>query len=605
MKKGKSRYTNIMAICVFISIIVHSFAVFSLHKHLLAFSLVTKYFSLNKENKKNNVIHKLKEEDILVFTFDKEINIDNADTENKDMLSPQIEKYEDKTFSYNLQEQEIFYHLTSNYFCAPSFNQNAEELIRQEMTAISSSYSLKKEDHSSIFMDNIKAINPEVKKKIVEEKQDYKKHDHSPEKDRLCNYSATESMNFENREKNVLLTKPYVTFDADSKDHKKAISDYLLKLTHSKEELKDGGVISTPFLPFFPHIPSLNELNTITCGDDFDVDIQYIPREDKLGYVFALTLIPREDREFKKIKQNFYYLIDKSNSIQSMRYTSARQAVISSIGAMNKSDTFNISTFDNKLAILFKNNNYPSHANVTMAKNFLLSQKMGTFFISKNFSLPFNEMLGNSIDDEQINNIVLISNGEDWDKQKNCKFISDWSSINNRRQSLYILALEGDKNLPIMELFASKNDGQLLVSHTVKGMRKNLVRLVKGLNNPVAKNVSVTTYDDNNTYIELYPSGKKQSHLYYDQPYVIMGTVKSLDDFVVFIQGKNTEKWFNIKKEISFSQARKGGSALAEKWAQYRANTLYDGYLIDGEVDRLRHAEDILVPHNLTPAFAE
>ncbi len=134
-------------------------------------------------------------------------------------------------------------------------------------------------------------------------------------------------------------------------------------------------------------------------------------------------------------------------------------------------------------------------------------------------------------------------------------------------------------------------------------MRKNLVRLIKGLKYPVAKNISVSIYEKNLSEVVLYPSKKKQTHLYYDQPHVVMGTVKSLDDFVIFIQGKNPEKWFNIKKEISFSDARKGDSALTEKWAQYRAGKCYDSYLQDGETDHLRQAEEILLPHQLTPAF--
>jgi hypothetical protein len=175
--------------------------------------------------------------------------------------------------------------------------------------------------------------------------------------------------------------------------------------------------------------------------------------------------------------------------------------------------------------------------------------------------------------------------------------------LNSYKQSLYILALESDKNLPILELFAAKNNGQLIVSHSVKSIRKNLLRLVKSLNYPVAKNVSISTYEKNEKDISFFSQKNKQTHLYYDQPYVLMGTAKSLEDFVIFIQGKNPDTWFNIKKQISFENARKGADALLDKWAQYRADQYYDSYLKDGDVQSLRLAEEILLPRDLTPAF--
>jgi len=60
-----------------------------------------------------------------------------------------------------------------------------------------------------------------------------------------------------------------------------------------------------------PNLPSLNQLDTISCGEDFDIDLIFAPCDDDIGYIFALTLIPKPDLDLEKIKQNFIFLIDR------------------------------------------------------------------------------------------------------------------------------------------------------------------------------------------------------------------------------------------------------------------------------------------------------
>lgn len=610
----KDKYQKTMMLCVFVSVFLHFSAILSLHKHLLAFSLVGKYAPLNKEERRSEIIDRLSEEETLIITFDnsliKEADITTSSkklipAESSTFFLPQSLKKtvltEEKipfdknylsTVSLPLLGQEK--ELIKNYKPKPSHMEMEKKL---SFCKAERPLNIKKSS-----MNNLIKTLKEKTEKIINSPEEVsfltKKHESFFENPLL----KVVPFRIENRDKGEFKGCS-LSYLSNDKEHKAIVSTYLKKIAFKNQKIDSDENKAPPFLPFLPNIPSLKDLNTISCGGDFAIDLEYIPRDDDKGYVFALTLIPKADREFERIKQNFYFLIDKSNSIQNKRYTSARQAVVSSICAMNKSDNFDVYTFDNKIDRLFEKAKLPTHEYLTATKKFLLSQKLGTFFSSKNWVLPLGEMLNNPIKEDQINNIILISNGDELEKQKNCRVINKWSIANKGIQSLYVFALAGDKNLPILEFFASKNNGKLVTCQTVKAMRRNLVRLVRDLHYPVAKNVTISIYEKNKSGVFLYPPINKQTHLYYDQPYVIMGTAKSLDDFVIFIQGKNPKSWFNIKKEISFAGARKGGDYLSEKWAQVRANKYYDYYLNDGEVENLKRAEKILSPHKITPAF--
>lgn len=478
-----------------------------------------------------------------------------------------------------------------------------EPYIKPEISKIDSGLKIQKKDNEVFIIGELKANLAKVASKKASPKVAYT----------IYSNFSTEKTNEKEpvisgiRSQEERFSLPFNVFEVNNAEHKKVVADYLrnahLRRMQDKSLESESLSKKAPFLPFIPHIPSLSDLNTISCGNDFEIDLEYVEREDDQGYIFALTLIPKVERQFERINQNFYFLLDKSNSIQNTRYTSSRQALVSALNSLNKKDTFNICAFDSKMEMLYSKNKNPTHEYISTAKNFLLAKKIAPFFSSKSLALPFKEMLDNRLDKDEINNIVLISNGEDFDKQKNFLLVNQWTELNKNQQSLYILALESDKNLPILEIFAKKNNGQLVIAHSEKSIRRNLVRLVKSLNYPVAKNILVSVYEKDEPDVTFFSQKNKQTHLYYDQPYVLLGTTKSLDDFVIFIQGKNPDTYFNIKKKISFENAKRGEKSLLEKWAQYRANLCYEKYMKDGDVKNLKLAEEILSPYDLTPAF--
>ncbi len=48
-----------------------------------------------------------------------------------------------------------------------------------------------------------------------------------------------------------------------------------------------------------------------------------------------------------------------------------------------------------------------------------------------------------------------------------------------------------------------------------------------------------------------------------------MGSTDTLDDFIVFIQGRLRNQWLNVKKTLSFVNAKKGTHSLKTAFNQY------------------------------------
>ena len=81
-----------------------------------------------------------------------------------------------------------------------------------------------------------------------------------------------------------------------------------------------------------------------------------------------------------------------------------------------------------------------------------------------------------------------------------------------------------------------------------------------------------------------------------------MGRTNSLDDFILFVQGRLNGEWLHIKKTISFLNGKKGNSSLKAQWALQKAYELYGLFLIEGDPKYIAEARSLLEPHDLQVA---
>lgn len=420
-------------------------------------------------------------------------------------------------------------------------------------------------------------------------------------KEGLYSKNSSPSLENDNSKEEMLTLKP-LPLTAAPTFVKKAVNSNL-EFKGTAKNTEDEGAASPLKKPKVSldrfSLPSLNELSTISCGENFSLDICYTPFEE--GFLFAATLIPKKEKEFSKIKKNVLFILDCSSSIDKERFSHTRHSLLSALRFLNREDKFNIIAFNSSLSLFAEENQSLNTENVRDVRNFLRSLESGSVFSPTDFISPFGKILSSPDKKDELNIAILLSNGSELKKFHSQKFLYKWTQKNHGNLTLYTIASLNDKNLPILDFFSSLNKGKVIFSSTDRGIKRKLQRLMNDIKFPIAKNVHCTAINGENRKIELFQNGKLPN-IYLDDPIVILGKTDSLKPFTLFFQGTHADRYFNIKKEVSLRTARED-SSLKEEWALHQANLQYKKYLDNGKASHLKAAQSILDTYELEAFF--
>lgn len=348
-----------------------------------------------------------------------------------------------------------------------------------------------------------------------------------------------------------------------------------------------------------PKIPSLEELETSSYSEAFDTELVFIPHGET--YLFALTLLPKEDLHLPKIRQHFTFLIDRSNSIQQERLSYTKTAVVKALEELSSEDTFNIIAFDNKIEKFSPGSVPLTTETFARAETFLENIHLGSFFSSGDPSKPLFLTVPGTVQSDEIHTAILLTDGEAFAKKGSQRSIlNDWTGYNRGKVALFPLGMDTDSQLGLLDVAAVFNKGKATCSNSKRGLKRKLMKLMKTIGTPVAKNINCQAISRSpNATITLFPKSGIAPHLYLDQPYIILGETSNLDDFIIFVQGRLKDKWLNIRKTVSFLSAKKASKSLEAEWAQHQAFFLYDRYMKDDNSKHLAEARHLLEPFNI------
>jgi len=323
-------------------------------------------------------------------------------------------------------------------------------------------------------------------------------------------------------------------------------------------------------LPTLPPFFSLAELNTVNLSDGFQAELTFLPKPEGSGYLFALTLLPREDLQLPKIRQCITFLIDRSNSIQQDRFAITKQAVLRALEEFDEEDSFNLMVFDGKAEKLFPSFSQATPAAIAKAEAFLDNMKLGSFFSTSDPYRALLQTIPSRVQDDEVHTAILLTDGETLSNKTMSHALSrDWTLQNQGKVSLYVIGLDTDPHLSVLETVATLNRGRLIPSTSGRGLKRQVLKLTKQIKTPLAKDLSQNIVCRGSEKMTLYPQSNLAPHLYLGQPYVILGSTDTLDDFILFVQGRLKDQWLNIKKTISFVNAKKGTHSLKTSFHQY------------------------------------
>lgn len=372
--------------------------------------------------------------------------------------------------------------------------------------------------------------------------------------------------------------------------HKPIASNFIAPLT-TAPHLKVAKASSLPPLSAygFPDVSYAVEWN-----DDFEVDVRFVEREEG-GYLFSLALIPKYDLNNERMKQNYYFLIDRSNSIEKHRYQTFKRAVAKALTTLHKDDSFNIIIFDSKITKLSENPLPNTKKSIQLAEDFLEKQQHGSYFAATDIYSALSKIVPSEVPDQEANTAILITDGDSTlHPEKQRKLIQTWLEKNNSKVSLYTACVGEGNNKTLLDLLSSLSRGSLLYSDTHTSFPRKLAKLVIDLRHPIAKDMMLSIVQANaSSGVKLYPASAYLPYLLSDHPYVIFGTANKLSDFTVLLEGRNKNRALSIKKTISFEKAKQDSRFLAQKWKTTQAHEYYEKYLEEGQITLLQKAESL------------
>jgi len=361
-------------------------------------------------------------------------------------------------------------------------------------------------------------------------------------------------------------------------------------------------------MPLFEENQSKDFLGqgTIAGSQHFDMHVEYAPRQNRPGYIFKVTLYPKMDVVFKRIAQNYYFLIDRSNSIPRGRFLINKHLVSQALDHLKPRDSFNILFFDDKVTKFAESNQDWNEESVARAREFLKYQNHGGYFAATELYSLLGKVIPSEVSDQEVHTAILLSDGDSYlsvDKQR--QMIGGWTEQNAGKVSLFSVATGSGNNLPLLELISSFNRGALVYAMDPKEINERLIELVKAIRNPIGKKIVATTIsNDKQMVILLQPKKERLPNLYKDRPFTIYGSTNRLSDFVLFLQGNFYDSYFDIKKHINFSEARLGTQSLEREWTQLLVQEFYERFFQDGNLKHIAEAKKLLSPLHLTAPFS-
>ncbi|MEC7840191.1 MAG: VWA domain-containing protein [Chlamydiota bacterium] len=349
-----------------------------------------------------------------------------------------------------------------------------------------------------------------------------------------------------------------------------------------------------------------NSAGHIASSEDFNISLEYTPRKNEDGYLFRVILSSKEGIEFRKIKQNVIFLIDRSHSITKARFEASKIAVAKALEELSPEDTFNILIFDKNITQLSPFNLPYKPENIALANEFLENEKHGGMFASTELYTSLGTIVPKVVAENEVNTAILLSDGDTYlaaNRQRSA--IKKWTNDNKGKVSLYCLATGTNNNFPMLDVISVFNKGSLYVANNNQHLVKAITELMRDIKHPIGKNILTTAISkDKNADVQIGPPQRRSPNLYENKNYTLYGSTSSLEDFYIFFQGRYYDKRINIKSLVSFDQGRKVTNTEIEKlWSMQEAYRLYDQYMVDGDIGHIHAARELLEKYDIPVAF--
>ena len=365
---------------------------------------------------------------------------------------------------------------------------------------------------------------------------------------------------------------------------------------HSDNPLLAQSVFNNNISPVEFYLPDGPALFFSDWSDYFKLDVSLLLQNEKGGYPFVLTFTPKDDLSQIQMKQNFYFLIDRSNSIEKHRFTGYKRAVLRALSLLDSNQNFNICIFDRKTILLSKTNLPANKKNCQLAKEFLSSQESKSCCTAGELCASLSKLLPETPEDLQMHLAILISDGTtSLTTQKQKEALKNFLKKNNQKVALYAATCGRDNNLALLKALTHQAGGELLYSPTHAAFARKFAQFVRNLSSPLAKNLLASVHSSNlEQEVRLLLPSSHLSALFNNRPFSLFGTVSQPTSFTVVLQGIHKNEPIVIQKEVYFDHPQKKNPQLEKAWKEAQVWTQFSVYLHSKKKEELKKAQALL-----------
>ncbi len=328
-------------------------------------------------------------------------------------------------------------------------------------------------------------------------------------------------------------------------------------------------------------------------SDYFHLDYVFLPHEEKGEYRFALTLTPKDDLSTIQMKQNFYFLIDNSNSIEKHRFTGFKRAVLRALSVLGPDQTFNICIFDRKTSRLSKESLSPTRKNLQLAKQFLESRSSSDDLSANELYSTLPKLMPQNPASNEMHIALLISDGNSsltTQKQKDAlkKFLKN----NQEKIALYAATCGRGNDLSGLKVLTTQAGGDLLFSPTHAAFARKLAKFVLELRSPLAKSVIASVSSSDRTIkTKLLTPSSHLPGLFNHTPFTLYGATSDPTTLTITLQGIHKDQPIVIQKEITFERPLAKSPQLEKAWLEQLAWNHWGKYIKSGKKEDLKRAK--------------
>jgi hypothetical protein len=298
----------------------------------------------------------------------------------------------------------------------------------------------------------------------------------------------------------------------------------------------------------------------------------------------------------RKMPQNYYFLIDRTNSIEKHRYQTFKKAVARALPCLKEGDHFNIVIFDTKIISLSEKSLPVTKKSLQMAEEFLSKESHGHTSAATDIYRKLSDVMPSGSADDEETSIILISDGDSsLNAEKQGKLTRAILQKNHGLATIYTAAVGQGNNLAMLDLLSAFGRGSLLYSDTHAAFPRKLASLVIGIRNPIAKEIDFhISTSDPTARLCLFPTASHLPTFFSDRPYTLYGMCDHLCSFNLILQGRNKNQPLMIRKTITLSAGKTDTKGLKKERDRVEAHLYYEKFLDEGKVAHLDKAKELL-----------